>query len=112
MPDIKLEGKDLTEMHDALKKDIRDIVSSMRTGVARIFNGSGQTVVFYVYNYIDTVYWVSAQHTMVASGKAGDVSASGDRYKVHPNDNHKAEFLVEPGKVYLYRGEGDVEQIN
>jgi hypothetical protein len=48
---------------------------------------------------------------LVASGKHGTVAASGTTFKVHPNQDKGQEFLVEPGKAYVYGGPGDVELV-
>ncbi len=111
IPEIKLSGKHVTQLHDALKNDVDGIVQSLKVGASRIFNGTTSPVVFFVYNYVDSAYWVAAQRTTVAPGKGGDVAASGNRFKIHPNDDKKLEFLVEPGGVYLYAGPGDIERI-
>lgn len=105
--EAKLEG-DINKFYDQASKDIGALISGAAVGSAVIFNGTSQPVTFYVYNYIDTAYWVPAQKTLIASGKYGPVAASGNTFKVHPNNNHDHEFLVEPGAAYVYGGPGDL----
>lgn len=109
--DISLEGN-LNTLVTQIRSGVGDIAKSLEIGKAVILNNSGKPVNFYVYNYIDTVFWVSAMHTLVASGKPGIVSASGKAFKIHPNDNANQEFLVEPGKAYIYNGPGDIDPVS
>ncbi|WP_049721663.1 hypothetical protein [Gilvimarinus polysaccharolyticus] len=83
-------------------KDARDDVKSLLKSVnsAVIFNASGKDVTLHVYNYIDTVFWVSAQKTKIADGYYGNGAASGTFFKIHPN-NKDDEFLVAPGNAYV-----------
>ena len=76
-----------------------------------IYNDTKDSVTFQVYNYIDVVYWKDAMHALVAPGYYGTVAASGVSFKIHPNNKREAEFLVSPGKAYIYRGPGAVEQV-
>ncbi|MEM1130790.1 MAG: hypothetical protein AAGH83_09745 [Pseudomonadota bacterium] len=39
------------------------------------------------------------------------MAASGVAFKIHPKDNKKQEFLVDPGKGYVYNGSGDVDEV-
>jgi hypothetical protein len=48
---------------------------------------------------------------LVAPGYYGTVAASGVSFKIHPNNKREAEFVVSPGKAYIYRGPGAVEQV-
>lgn len=106
----KLKG-DVNKFVDQLRDGVAGIADQLKIGKAIIFNNTDKPVNFYVYNYADTVYWVSAMHVLVAPGKAGAVSASGVSFKIHPNDNKDQEFLVDPKKAYVYNGPGDVEEV-
>jgi len=76
-----------------------------------IVNGSKAPVTFFVYNYVDSIHWVSAMKVLVAPGKTGVAVASGAFFKIHPNDKQEQEFLVAPGKAYVYHGPGDVDTV-
>jgi hypothetical protein len=106
----KFKG-DANKFADQVREGVESIAGQLKIGKALIFNGTDKPVNFYVYNYIDTVYWVAAMHTLVAPGKVGAVAASGTSFKVHPDDDKAKEFLVDPGKAYLYGGPGDVEEV-
>lgn len=100
----------LNEFYKDARDDVKKLLKSVNSAV--IFNASGKDVTFYVYNYIDTVFWVSAQKTKIADGYYGDVAASGTFFKIHPNDNSSDEFLVAPGNAYVYKGPGKIEKVN
>ena len=101
----------LNKFYDQAREDVASLIQGAKVGSAVIFNDTGDPVTFYAYNYADTVYLVSAQHTLVAPGKAGTVIASGVAFKVHPNDNKAHEFTVSPNTAYVYHGPGDVETV-
>lgn len=101
--DVKLDGNQVaSQLIDLLHEGVRQA----RVNEAVVGNGTGSTIKLSVYNYIDTVYLVAAQTVNVAPGKAGRVAASGDVFKIHVNDNKSEEYLVAPGKAYLYQGLG------
>jgi hypothetical protein len=107
MPDVKVKG-DLNKFYDQARKDISSLIGGARVNGAVIFNNTDKPVNFYVYNYVDTVYWIAAQKTLVAPQRYGTVAASGVFFKIHPNDNKNEEYLVEPKKAYVYHGPGDM----
>lgn len=102
---------DLNEFYRLAREDIGKLFKGVGVNSALIFNASGKSTTFFVYNYIDTVYWVSAQKTLVADGFYGAVAASGAFFKIHPNDNKGEEFLVKPNAVYVYHGPGKIEAV-
>lgn len=106
----KVKGN-LNQFVEQVKDGVSEIADQLKINKALIYNNTGEPVNFYVYNYIDTAYWISAMHTLVAPGKVGSVAASGVSFKVHPNDNKKHEFLVDPRKAYIYNGPGDIEEV-
>jgi hypothetical protein len=91
-----------------LEKILKEAIAGCAVGSAVILNATTEPVTFFVYNYIDTVYWVPAQQTLVAPGTCGTVAASGVQFKVHPNNNKDYQFLVAPKTGYLYGGPGNV----
>lgn len=107
---VNLEG-DANKFVDQIKGGIGDIAEQLKVNASLIFNNSSKPVNFYVYNYADSVFWISAMHTMVAPNKVGKVAASGVAFKVHPDDNKDHEFLVEPHKAYIYWGPGSIDEI-
>lgn len=109
--DANVEVK-VNELHDQLRKDVGEVAQALKIGKAAILNATSKPVNFYVYNYVDSAYWISAMHTLVAPGKVGAVMASGAAFKVHPDDNKTHEFLVTPGRAYIYRGPGDIDEMN
>lgn len=101
----------LNHFYDQARHDLERLLHGAGIGSAVIFNATGQPVTFYAYNYVDVVYWVSAQKTLVAADRSGTVAASGSFFKIHPNDHSAEEFLVKPGKAYVYHGPGDLEAL-
>jgi hypothetical protein len=101
----------INKFYDVARTDIASLINGAAIDSAVIFNDSGKPVKFYVYNYIDTIFLVSAQKTLVASDHYGQVAASGKFFKIHPDDDKDAEFLVAPGKAYVYRGPGKIETV-
>lgn len=99
---------DLNAFYKLAREDIKSLLGAAAVNSAVIFNNSESPVTFYVYNYIDTVYWVSAQRVLVAPQTYGTVAASGSFFKIHPNDNANGEFLVAPNRAYVYSGPGNV----
>jgi len=102
---------DLNQFYELAREDISKLIGGAAVKAAVIFNASGKDVTFYVYNYIDTVYWVDAQHTLIANEHFGTVAASGAFFKIHPDKNKDEEFLVEPGYAYVYTGPGKLEKV-
>ena len=102
---------DINKFYDVARKDIASLIGGMSVNAAVIYNASGAAVTFFVYNYIDTVYWISAAKVLVADGYYGSVVASGKFFKIHPNDNKNEEFLVAPHTAYVYRGPGKLEKV-
>ncbi len=111
MPSVEVKGN-LNKFYEQVSADLPKLLEGAAIGSAIIFNNTDKAVNFYVYNYIDNIYLVSAMHTLVAPGKAGRVAASGKSYKVHPNDDKRQEFLVDPNKAYVYGGPGDIENVS
>lgn len=96
---------------DQVRSATGEIADQLKINKSVVINATDKPVNFYVYNYVDNVYWISAMHTLVAPGKVGAVMASGKAFKVHPDDKKEQEFLVTPGKAYVYRGPGDIEEV-
>jgi hypothetical protein len=108
----KLDAKvDLNKFYEVARKDIAKLIQGAAVNAAVIYNNSGEDVTFYVYNYIDTVYWIEAQKTLIADGHHGTVAASGQFFKIHPNSKDNQEFLVAPHKAYVYNGPGKVDMV-
>lgn len=99
---------DLNKLSDQIVDLVKGAITGLRVDQALIVNDTRAPVTFYVYNYADSVYWVSAMKAKIAPQKSGMVAASGVFFKIHPNDDKSNEFLVAPGKAYVYRGAGDV----
>jgi len=109
---MSIEAKvNANKLHDQARKDVEDFWKNASIDSALIINANSQPVTFYVYNYIDSIYAISAMKTQVAPSKNGKVAASGAFFKVHPNDKADQQFLVAPGKAYRYKGPGDVEEV-
>ena len=102
---------DLNQFYQDAREDIGKLIGGAEVKAAVIFNNSGRAVTFFVYNYTDGVNWVPAQKTLVANGHQGIVAASGVYFKIHPNNNKDAEFLVEPGHAYVFHGQGKLEPV-
>jgi hypothetical protein len=111
MADKSAVTVDLNQFYEEARKDIGSLLEGARVNGAVIFNATKDNVTFHVYNYIDTVYWVDAMKTLVAPGHYGTVAASGSFFKIHPNNKKEEEFLVVPGKAYVYKGPGALEQV-
>jgi hypothetical protein len=101
---------DVNKFYKVAREDIKSLIGGAGIGKAVIYNDTDAPVTFNIYNYIDIVYAIPAQKTLVAGHHYGTVAASGVQFKVHPNNNHDHEFLVEPGKAYVYNGPGKVTQ--
>jgi hypothetical protein len=109
MAEKKLDiSVDANKFYEQASQDIKALIGGMAVGKAVIFNDTKDSVTFWVYNYIDTVYWVEAMKTPVAPRYYGTVAASGVSFKIHPNKDKNAEFLVSPGQAYIYSGPGAV----
>jgi hypothetical protein len=108
--ELKVKG-DLNKFYRDAREDLGKLIQGAGVGSAVIFNDTDQPITFFVYNYSDTVYWVSAQRTLVAPQHHGTVAASGSFFKVHPDDRKEEEFLVVPGKAYVYHGPGQLEAV-
>ena len=96
---------DINKFYEVARRDVASLVGGLSV------NASGAAVTFFVYNYIDTVYWISAAKVLVADGYYGSVVASGKFFKIHPNDNKSEEFLVAPHTAYIYSGPGKLEKV-
>jgi hypothetical protein len=101
---------DLNKFYKQARGDIAALIGGAGVNAAVIFNNTKDPVTFYVYNYIDTVYLIPAQQTLVAPGHYGTVAASGTTFKINPNKNKDAQFLVAPHKAYVYNGPGAVTE--
>jgi hypothetical protein len=108
--DVNLKGN-LEKFYKQVEGGIGKLITGARVDSAVIFNNTDQPVTFYVYNYIDSVYWISAMKTLVAPGAYAIVAASGAFFKIHPNDHKTEEFLVAPFNAYIYGGPGSVEKV-
>ena len=107
---VEIEGTiDLNKFYKLASKDIGKLIAGAAVDGAVVFNNSNKAVTFHVYNYSDLVNWVPAQKTLVGPGAYGTVAASGVFFKIHPNNNKDEEFLVAPGKAYVYSGPGRLE---
>lgn len=102
---------DVNEFYKLAREDIGKIIGVSAVNSAAIYNNTDKAITFYVYNYIDTVYWVAAQKTHIAPGTYGMVAASGSFFKILPNDNKNEEFLVSPNKAYVFSGPGNVQAL-
>jgi hypothetical protein len=112
MPDVNVKAKvDLNKFVEQARSGIGELLHGAAVRSSVIYNNSKAPVTFYVYNYIDIVYLVSAQKALVAPGYYGVVAASGEFYKIHPNDKKEQEFLVAPGRAYVYNGPGQIESV-
>ena len=103
----KIKG-DVNKIHDQLRNDINDLLTGAKINGVVIFNNTSAPITFFAYNYVDNVFWVAAQKTLVAPQKSGVVAASGAFFKIHPDDKKEHEFLVAPGNGYVYQGPGDI----
>lgn len=101
----------LNDFYDTARTDIALLIGGAEVKAAAIFNSSGQDVTFSVYNYTDVVNWVPAQRALVANDFSGIVAASGVLFKIHPNNDKGAEFIVAPGKAYVFHGPGKIEEV-
>lgn len=101
----------INEFYRQLEGGLGKLIAGACVDSAVIFNNSDAPVTFYVYNYTDGVFWVSAMKCLVAPGSYGVVAASGAFFKIHPNDNKAEEFLVAPFNAYVYQGAGKVEKV-
>lgn len=110
MPDVKAKV-DLNRFLEQARAGIGELLHGAAISSSVIYNDTKEPVTFYVYNYIDPVYYISAQKALVAPGYYGIVAASGKFYKIHPNDKKEEQFLVAPGKAYVYHGPGKVESV-
>jgi len=108
--DVKLDGN-LNKFYQDARDDITKLIGGAAIKAAVIFNNSPNPVTFFVYNYSDGINLVPAQKVLVAPGHQGIVAASGVYFKIHPNNNRKAEFLVEPKQAYVFHGYGKVEPV-
>ena len=105
MPDIKM---DVNKFYDVAREYLASLIQGAAIGSSVLYNDTTQNVVFYVYNYIDTVYWKDAMHTNVAPGYYGVVACSGTQYKINPDKEADNQFIIEPGKAYVYEGPGRI----
>lgn len=108
--DVNLKGN-LEKFYKQVEGGIGKLLDGARVNSAVVFNNTDKPVTFYVYNYIDSVFWISAMKTLVAPGAHGEVAASGAFFKVHPNDNTNEEFLVAPHNAYVFSGPGNIEKV-
>jgi hypothetical protein len=112
MPDVKVDAKvNLNTFVEQARSGIGELLHGAAISSSVIYNNTKSPVTFYVYNYIDIVYLISAQKTLVAPGYYGVVAASGKFYKIHPNDKKEQEFLVAPGHAYVYNGPGQIQSV-
>lgn len=102
---------DVNKFYELARHDLASLIGGAGVHSAVIFNDSGHDVTFNVYNYVDILYAIPAQTTRVASSFCGRVAASGVEIKVHPNGDRNSEFLVRPGKAYVYFGPGKVKEV-
>lgn len=85
------------------------IWSGLTVNEVAIVNQSNKNIRFYVYNFSDIIYAIPAHELTVARGWSGEIAASGKTFKVRPNNQANAEFIVTPGKAYIYYGVGKVK---
>ncbi|WP_417552675.1 hypothetical protein [Marinomonas fungiae] len=102
---------DINKFYELAREDISKLIDGAAVNSSAIFNASGEDVNFAVYNYIDVFYEIPAQEGLVAKDYYGTVAASGTHFKVNPNKVVAHQFLVKPGKAYVYRGPGKLEEI-
>ncbi len=108
---VEINGEQVESIIATFRGVAETLIRGAAVNSAVILNVTRQPVTFYAYNYIDVLYAVDAQHTLLAPGRHGTVAASGNRFKVHPNKNADEQFLVEPGHAYIYRGPGDIDEV-
>jgi hypothetical protein len=109
MTEAKIDANEFASQVEALLKEGLPLAE---VGAARIYKDAPNDVTFTVYNFVDTVYWIPAQRTLIGSHWHGDVAASGIQFKIHPDNNRDHEFLVEPGHAYTYHGAGTVKVVS
>lgn len=102
---------DANQFYKDAREDLKSLIAGAAVRSAVIFNDTKESVTFFVYNYIDIIYAIDATKALVAPGHYGTVAASGDFYKVHPNQRKEQEFLVAPGKAYIYKGPGAIQEV-
>ena len=56
---------DINKFYEVARRDVASLVGGLSVNAAVIYNASGAAVTFFVYNYIDTVYWISAAKVLV-----------------------------------------------
>ena len=108
--EAKISGN-LNKFYKDVREDVRGLIGGAKVDAAVIFNNTQENVTFYVYNYIDVLYAVSAMKPLCAPGQYVTVAASGAQFKIHPNDKTAHQFLVAPFKGYVYNGPGAVEEV-
>ncbi len=109
---VDLNAKvNLNTFYDKARDDIASLIGGVGVKASVIFNDTDQAVTFKVYNYVDTVYLIPAQSTLAAPQTQAVVAASGVYFKILPEGNKAHEFLVAPGKAYVYRGPGNIESL-
>jgi hypothetical protein len=74
MTEAKIDANEFASQVEALLKEGLPLAD---VGAARIYKDAPNDVTFTVYNFVDTVYWIPAQRTLIGSHWHGDVAASG-----------------------------------
>ncbi|WP_194767509.1 hypothetical protein [Tamlana sp. I1] len=112
MKSLSLEANiNVNDFYNIAMKDIGKLVSGISSGSAIIFNDTGKQIDFYVYNYIDSLCWITMKKVKIAHGSYGTITAYGKYFKIHPDKNKVNEFLVAPNEAYIYKGPGELVHI-
>ncbi|MCP5086032.1 MAG: hypothetical protein GY952_04400 [Rhodobacteraceae bacterium] len=96
---------------NGLVKQAAGIVTSLSGNTAALHNACGKDLKFYCYNSSDVIFLISNTKPFIANNSWGEIAAAGKHFKVHPDDETDHEFLAKPGKAYVYRGPGKVEEV-
>ncbi len=102
---------DANNFMDQAMKGIGSLLAGAAVDSAVIYNDTKEMVTFHAYNYTDGLYLVDAMRALVAPGHYGTVAASGTTFKIHPHNKREYEFVVAPGKAYVYKGPGAVQTV-
>lgn len=92
-------------------KQAGSAAKGLDAGTALLYNASKSSVQFYCYNGGDFIQAIPYSKPTIASGYAGTIAAGGSNFKVFADNKGDAEFLVKPGRAYIFHGKGAVEEV-